>query len=231
MLVDLPGYGQSAKPDRAYSLFAAADLVEALLAGIGIDEVDLLTHDMGDSVGGELLARSIDGTLGFSVRRRVLSNGSIYLDLAHLTPGQQFLLSLPDLAVPDDVAPDVDALSVALTATFAPAGSEASQPDLDHVRAAADLIVVSGGNRLLPRLIRYIEERRQHEGRWTGAIERHPAPLTVVWGDLDPIAVWEMTARLVERRPDATLTRLEGVGHYPMVEAPDAFAAAVLAGL
>jgi pimeloyl-ACP methyl ester carboxylesterase len=231
VLVDLPGYGQSAKPDRAYSLFAAADLVETLLAGMGISEVDLLTHDMGDSVGGELLARSIDGQLSFSVRKRVLSNGSIYLDLAHLTPGQQFLLSMPDMEVAADAAPDVDALSVALTATFAPAGSAASHPDLDHVRAAADLIVVSGGNRLLPRLIRYIEERRQHEGRWTGAIERHPAPLTVVWGDLDPIAVWDMTARLVERRPDTTLTRLEGVGHYPMVEAPDEFAAAVLAGL
>jgi pimeloyl-ACP methyl ester carboxylesterase len=196
-----------------------------------IAEVDLLTHDMGDSVGGELLARSLDGSLGFTVRRRVLSNGSIYLDLAHLTPGQQFLLSMPDLEVPADVAPDVDALSVALTATFAPAGSPASTPDLDHVRAAADLIVVSGGNRLLPRLIRYIEERRQHESRWTGAIERHSSPLTVVWGDLDPIAVWDMTTRLIERRSDATLTRLEGVGHYPMVEAPDAFAEAVLAGL
>ena len=29
----------------------------------GSTEVDLLTHDMGDSVGGELLARSVDGTL------------------------------------------------------------------------------------------------------------------------------------------------------------------------
>jgi pimeloyl-ACP methyl ester carboxylesterase len=231
VLLDLPGYGQSAKPDRAYSLFAAADLVEGLLAYLGIAEVDLLTHDIGDSVGGELLARSIDGSLGFSVRRRVLTNGSIYLDLAHLTPGQEFLLSLPDASVPDDVAPDVDALVGALTATFAPKDSTTSNADYDHVRAAADLIVVSGGNRLLPRLIRYIEERRVHEGRWTGAIEHHESPLSIVWGDHDPIAVWEMTTRLVERRSDASLTRLPGVGHYPMVEAPDAFADAVLAGL
>jgi pimeloyl-ACP methyl ester carboxylesterase len=231
VLLDMPGYGQSAKPDRAYSLFAQADVVETLLADLGIPEVDLLTHDMGDSVGGELLARSLDGNLGFSVRRRVLTNGSIYLGLAHLTPGQEFLLTLPDLMVPPDVAPDVDALCVALTATFAPDESSASHPDPDHVRAAADLIVVSGGNQLLPRLIRYIEERRVHEDRWTGAIESHPSPLTVVWGDVDPIAVWDMAARLVERRADAEVRRLEQVGHYPMVEAPEAFAAAVLAGL
>ena len=53
----------------------------------------------------------------------------------------------------------------------------------------------------------------------------------MVWGDLDPIAVWAMTDQLLERRPDAVRTRLEGVGHYPMVEAPAAFAAAVVAAL
>jgi pimeloyl-ACP methyl ester carboxylesterase len=40
-----------------------------------------------------------------------------------------------------------------------------------------------------------------------------------------------MTERLAERCPAATVTRLAGVGHYPMVEAPDAFAQAVVAAL
>jgi len=235
VLLDFPGFGLSAKPDRPYSLFGQADVVAAVVASLGLDEVDLLTHDMGDSVGGELLARSLDGTLDFGVRRRVLTNGSIYLDLAHLTDGQQLLAALPDEIIPADAAPDVDALERALTATLAPPGGQASRPDPMHVRAGAVLVVREGGNRLLARQIRYIEERRQHERRWTGAIETHPAPLTVVWGDADPIAVWVMTDELLRRRRSAGLetprTRLERVGHYPMIEAPAAFADAVLAGL
>ena len=114
---------------------------------------------------------------------------------------------------------------------MAPSRIAGVPPDPDHVRAAAELIVRDGGTRLLPRTIRYIEDRRRQEDRFTGAIETHPSPLTIVWGDLDPIAVWAMTDQLLERRPDAARIRLEGVGHYPMVEAPAAFAAAVLAGL
>jgi pimeloyl-ACP methyl ester carboxylesterase len=224
VLLDLPGYGLSDKPDRAYSLFEQASVVESVVAALGVSEVDLLTHDMGDSVGGELLARGLDGLLRFAIRRRVLTNGSVYLDLAHLTAGQQFLAALPDERLPEDTAPDRDALVTALWATLAPDTSV----DDEAIVAAADLVVLAGGNRLLPRLIRYIAERREHEDRWTGAIERHPAPLAIVWGDVDPIADWSMTDRLVERRPDARRTRLARVGHYPMVEVPDAFATAVL---
>jgi pimeloyl-ACP methyl ester carboxylesterase len=231
ILLDYPGFGLSSKPDRPYSLFGHADVVEAVVTSLGIDEVDLVTHDLGDSVGGELLARSIDGTLGFGVRRRVLTNGSIYMHLVQLSEGQKLLESLPDEAIPDDVAPDVDAVERALIGTLAPAGGGASRPDPMHVRAGAVLVVHEGGNRLLARQIRYLGERRQHEERWTGAIERHQAPLTIVWGDLDPIAVWPMTDELLAKRPDATRTRLEGVGHYPMVEAPAAFSAGVLGGL
>lgn len=213
---DLLGYGLSDKPDVAYSLFAQADLVEALAAEAGLAEVALVTHDMGDSVGGELLARSLDGALSFRVERRVVTNGSIYLGLAHLTAGQQMLRSLPDERLSEDRAPTEAALGEALRATFAPDAAVADE----EVAAMARLVVAGGGHRLLPRLIRYLDERAEHEARWTGAIERHPSPLTIVWGDRDPIAVWSMAEQLHARRPDATLVRLDGVGHYPTVEAP-----------
>jgi pimeloyl-ACP methyl ester carboxylesterase len=229
LMLDLPGYGFSDKVDRAYSLFGQADAVETVIADAGIEEVDLLTHDMGDSVGGELLARDLDGDLSFSVRRRVVSNGSIYMDLAQLTPGQQFLESLGDRSLSDDEAPDLTMLRASLVATMS--AEAVSMPSPSQLDAAAELIVRGDGHRILPRLIRYLGERRQHEARWTGAIERHPSPLSVVWGDRDPIAVFAMAERLAERRPDASVTRLDGVGHYPMMESPDAFADAVCRAL
>ena len=71
------------------------------------------------------------------------------------------------------------------------------------------------GHRMLPRLIRYIEERRANERRFTGAIESDPSPLHVVWGLDDPIAVPSMVDTLLAARPDATATRLDGVGPLP----------------
>ncbi len=96
---------------------------------------------------------------------------------------------------------------------------------------AAALVVRDDGQRLLPRLIRYIEERRANERRFTGAIETDPSPLHVVWGLDDPIAVPSMVDTLVAARPAASAVRLEGVGHYPMVEAPQRFLEEVLPGL
>jgi pimeloyl-ACP methyl ester carboxylesterase len=240
VLLDLPGYGLSAKPDRAYSLFGQADVVDAVAAATGLTEVDLLTHDMGDSVGGEVLARTLEGTSALRVRRRVLTNGSIYLGLAHLTDGQMFLRSLPDEALPDGSGPDAEGLAGTLAALCAPAGTATATDGhgggdgpgapARHLRAGAELVVRGGGARLLPRLIRYIDERSEHEARWTGAIEAHPAPLAVVWGRHDPIAVAAMVDRLTERRPDAAVTWLDA-GHWPMIELPDAFAEATVAAL
>jgi pimeloyl-ACP methyl ester carboxylesterase len=230
VLVDLPGYGLSAKPDRPYSLFGQADAVEAVAAALGLHEVDLLTHDMGDSVGGELLARALDGGDRLAVRRRVLTNGSIYLDLAQLTDGQKFLRSLPDELLPAEAAPDAEALTAALVAACAPHRRDSDGDAARHLRAGVALLVRDGGNRLLARLIRYIDERAEHEERWTGAIERHPAPLAVCWGRHDPIAVAAMVGRLAERRPDATITWLDS-GHWPMLEQPGQFADAVIAAI
>ena len=232
LLVDLLGYGLSAKPDRSYTLGLQADVAAAFVAAVGVDHLDLLTHDMGDTVGGELLARRAEGAWPVEVRRRVLTNGSIYIGQAHLTDGQQLLLGLPDEMLPEGLPLDAASLTRSLRDTFS-----ASTPTVpegwteDPVPAAARLIVRSDGQRILPRLIRYIEERRANERRFTGAIESDPAPLHVVWGLDDPIAVPSMVDTLLAARPDATCVRLDGVGHYPMVEAPQRFLEAVLPGL
>jgi pimeloyl-ACP methyl ester carboxylesterase len=225
--LDYLGYGLSAKPlDHAYSLFEQADIVTALAENLGLDRVALVTHDVGDSVGGEILARSLDGSLPFEITRRVLTNGSIYMDLVQLSPGQLLLLSLPDEPLPPELINE-ELMRGALAATFSPS----HQPSAEELDAQWALISRNDGHRLGARLIRYIEERRVHEPRWTGSIENHPSPLTIVWGALDPIAVVAMAERVASKAPDAKLIRLEDAGHYPMIEVPDRFNDALVAAL
>ncbi len=223
-LFDMLGYGLSDKPDIPSALGLQADLAMALVDELGWDRLGLLTHDVGDTVGGELLARQLEGGWDVEVVDRTLSNGSIYLDLAHLSAGQLLLLELPDARLEEPAAPDEATVVSAITGTFSPG----TRVDPEEAAAQWQMLSCADGQRLLPRLIRYIEERRRHESRFTGAIERHPAPLAVVWGEDDPIADVAMTERLQRARPDLRLERLEGVGHYPMVEAPGRFVEAVL---
>jgi pimeloyl-ACP methyl ester carboxylesterase len=59
-------------------------------------------------------------------------------------------------------------------------------------------------------------------------LERLVQPLLLIWGEADrlvPIEVGELIARL---RPELRLERLEGVGHCPHDEAPEAFEALLL---
>jgi len=223
LLIDLLGYGLSDKPDLAYTIGVQADAVAAFVAETGVGELALLTHDLGDTVGGELLARQMEGRWPVTVTRRVVTNGSIYIDMAHLSAGQELLLSLPDERLGVDAPIDADGMAASLAATFSPRSRVAPQ----ELRTLWALVAHGDGQRNLPRLIRYIEERRRSEQRFTGAIEDHPSALAVVWGVDDPIAVVAMADRLCELRPDALLTRLDGVGHYPMIEAPERFAAAL----
>ncbi|WP_421120790.1 alpha/beta fold hydrolase [Aquihabitans daechungensis] len=227
VVLDVTGFGLSDKPDHRYSIRTYADDVEAVIAAEGLTEVDLITHDMGDTVGGEFLARTLEGSLALQIRRRVVTNGSIYIDMAQLTLGQQVLLGLPDEANEVVATDGGTAYRAGFVGTFAPDTpiGDATELDLD---VTVHLAVRAGGLVLLPRTIRYIEDRRAEERRFTGAVETHPSPVGIVWGELDPVAVHAMAEVLVAACPGTPLITLDGVGHYPMIEAPERFASAVL---
>jgi pimeloyl-ACP methyl ester carboxylesterase len=203
-----------------------------LVADLGLDRLSLMSHDMGDTVGGELLARRAEGTWKVELTQRIVTNGSIYIEQAQLTNGQQFLLALPDEKLGPDAPMTAETLSQSLRDTFSPQTTiPSADVAADPMPATVEQLMHNDGHRILPRLIRYIEERRANERRFTGAIESDPSPLHIVWGQDDPIAVASMVDTLVAARPDATAVRLEGVGHYPMVEAPTRFLEAVLPAL
>lgn len=222
IMVDLLGYGLSEKPDVGYSIALQADIVIALIAALGLETISMFTHDMGDSVGGELLARQMEGEWSIEIVQRILTNGSIYIEMAHLSAGQELLLSLADEKLADAGVITTESLVESLRATHAK-GSTISDLEL---AVQCEMITINQGHLLLARLIRYIEERRRYQSRYTGAIESHPSRLGVIWGAQDPIALLEMSTKLVSVCPQAQLRVIELAGHFPMLERPEELLAA-----
>jgi pimeloyl-ACP methyl ester carboxylesterase len=163
------------------------------------------------------------GSLGVE-RAVIVANGSIFVDLVQLSDGQQALLALPD--EPLAVSLGDELLRAALAATFPP-----GRPDADELDAIVALVTTNGGDLLLPRLIRYIEERRSNQPRWTSGLVDPDVPLAAVWGELDPIAVAPMADRLEQLRRHAhhhvEVVRWPDGGHWPAVERPGELAALI----
>ena len=82
------------------------------------------------------------------------------------------------------------------------------------------LLATHDGQRVVPRLLRYMVERRTHRARWVGALQAARIPLKLIDGVADPISGAHMVARYQELVPHPDVTLLERVGHYPQVEAP-----------
>jgi pimeloyl-ACP methyl ester carboxylesterase len=224
---DFLGFGLSEKPrDHVYSLFWQADLAEELVRRrIGDGPVFVVAHDMGTSVATELLARAIDGRLGFEIEGALLFNGSMVLDRATLTPAQRLLRSpLGGLAA---------RLGSERVFRHQFGGVFSAAHPLTDAEAADQwsLICHDGGRTLGHRLVHYLSERERYTERWHGAIRDWAGPLSFAWGMQDPVATTAVLEALVELRPSAPVERLAELGHYPQLEDPAAIAAALEAAL
>lgn len=222
LLIDFPGFGFSAKPaadEYGYSLYEQADRVLIMLARRGIECVHLIAHDMGTSVACELLARRALGLLPITIESLVLTNGSIYIEQARLTPSQKLLRSpLAGLYV-----------RVARWSTFRwqlgrILGREVAEEEL---RAMWQLMQYHDGLRALPATIRYIEERYRFYRRWTDPLAELDLPVKVIWGRQDPVAVEAIGERLSRTIPGVQTEWLDECGHFPMLEDPPTFSRAV----
>jgi pimeloyl-ACP methyl ester carboxylesterase len=216
---DMLGFGFSAKPTTArYSIFTQADLFEALADRLGIREAHLLAHDYGDTVAQELLARFSNGRSTEGVRLRIRSacllNGGLFPE-AHRALLIQKLLASP-------VGPLIARLQTrrAFDRRLAGIFGPDTKPTPGELAVYWALITERSGQRLFPKLIGYIAERRQNRERWVGALQSSPLPIRFINGLEDPISGAHMAARYRELIPNPDVVELPGVGHYPQHEAP-----------
>lgn len=228
VVFDLFGHGQTDKPleggfEENYSLFKQADLVEAVAKAEGLKNVILVSHDMGQTVGAELMWRHDQGKLSFKIHHALVHNGSTLIDLVQLNVLQKQLLDMPDEPFTDDLPREQ--FVEGLRGTFSK-----EHPASDTIlNTMTDQIMTKHGSRIMPVIIRYMLQRKRNEPHWQGALtEFKSAPFSLYWGLQDPVSVEAMPNRIKEMRPSTDLHKWPDVGHWPSIEVPERIAKAIL---
>lgn len=211
---DMLGFGYSAKPrGHDYSLLEQADLQQALLANLGEQRpVHVLAHDYGDSVAQELIARHQEGRV--QLASCVFLNGGLFPETHHPVRVQKLLLG--------PLGPLIGRLfsRSTLAQSFARIFGPHTQPSEAELDALWQLVAYNNGPAVMHRLIRYMPERRRQRERWVAAMQATAVPMRVIDGAFDPISGAHMVARYCELIAAADTVLLDGIGHYPQLEAP-----------
>jgi len=213
---DLLGFGFSDKPQQHhYTIFEQADIAEALLTKLNIDSCHILAHDYGDTVFQELLARQIEGRLSFSMRSAAMLNGGIFHGVHHPLLAQKLLIS-PLGGIASRLMSQAT-----FNHSFKKIFGKNTQPSTPELNQLWQANSYQNGLRNAHLIIRYMDERKQYAKRWGGALLNSPIPLRLIDGVADPISGGHLSDYYEANMPAPDSVRLEGIGHYPQLEAPE----------
>ncbi len=182
--LDTPGYGFSDKPRKGhtYSIEDDAHLIQYYITHVlGLQDLTVVTHDKGDSVGLALLELH-DRQDRYVINHLVMTNGSIYLPLASLTRFQKNLLSrftgplATRFVTGTKLADGLNELT-----------HNVKEPP-EKLEANAFVLGYHDGGKVQHAVIQYLRERRRSELRWLENLQRSNVPTTLIWGQDDPIA-------------------------------------------
>jgi pimeloyl-ACP methyl ester carboxylesterase len=223
---DMIGMGFSAKPVAyEYSVHDHADMHEALLAHLGVDRIHLLAHDLGDSVGQEMLARLEFGEQSCGpVRIDTITwlNGGLFNE-TYTPRALQKLLSRTPLG---DILSPLQGTSLSRR-LVEPTINEMFGPDTKPSRRMMDLfhqiLEYNDGTRVTHKVGRFVTDRYRHRNRWVRAMRQTAIPMRLIDGPADPNSGAHMAQRYREVIPNPDVVMLdERIAHWPQIEAPGA---------
>jgi len=221
--LDMLGFGLSAKPQKgSYLISDQADIYERLLSQLGVSHYHILAHDYGDTVAQELLARQIDGSSQLTIQSVCFLNGGLFPETLRPLLIQTLLRSPLGALVAKLITKQKFAAS--LQGIF----GHATPPAPEVIDTLWQLLTHNDGVSVMHKLISYIKQRQQHRARWVGAIIHNTIPITLIAGAQDPISGQHMIDRYRQLIPNANITEMPALGHYPHIEDADAITVAYL---
>ncbi|XP_078310046.1 mesoderm-specific transcript homolog protein-like [Crassostrea virginica] len=220
ILFDMIGFGLSDKPpDHDYSIMEQADIAEELLKKLEITQVHLLSHDYGDTVALELLARFNQKQTSLKILSLCLSNGGIFPETNFPRPIQK-LLTIPYVGA---ILSRLSFYGV-FKRGFGDVFGVNTQPTESEFRDFYSAVVHNNGYQINYKLLGYIAERSQHKDRWVGSLQKSSIPVHMIYGPSDPVnpSVFINHYKKTVPRPSITVLDPE-ISHYPQWEAPEDF--------
>jgi pimeloyl-ACP methyl ester carboxylesterase len=223
---DMIGMGFSDKPAvYGYSVHDHADMHEALLTHLGVERYHMLAHDLGDSVGQELLARHELGEHAYgtsTIDSITWLNGGMFIE-AYTPRLMQKVMSQTPLG--DIMSPlqgnrlSRRLLEPTINELFGPN----TKPSQHLMQQFHDILDYNAGKAVMHKVGRFINDRLVHRNRWVRAMRETSVPMRLIDGPADPNSGAHMARRYAEVIPDPDVVMLaDDIGHWPQIEAPDA---------
>lgn len=213
---DFLGFGRSDKPfPHRYSIIEQAEITLALLSQQKINSCFILAHDYAVSVTQEIISRVKENRSNLHVRKIIFLNGGLFPEMHRPITIQKLLLSPLGRAIGMMVSRN--SIEKNLRQVFGP-NTQLSKKELDELWS---LITFNKGKRVFHLLIKYILDRRENRERWVANMQKTSIPMLLVNGPLDPVSGRHLVERYEELIPNSQTYIIEGIGHYPNLEAPE----------
>lgn len=226
--LDLPGFGRSGHPKRDYTPDFHQGAILGLMDTLGIDQAVL----MGSSLGA-ILSHSVAITHPDRLSGLVLADGAL-LQPVEMGDRSLQLMAIPLLGewVYTHLRRNPDAAYDSLRSVYHDLDS-LPKADRDFLFRRVNKRVWSNGQRRA-----YFSTLRKL-GPWVKGLQKDlpdrlrefAVPTLVVRGEFDHLFSAENALAIRDTQPNAALLTIDGVGHLPQQEAPEAFNAGVKAWL
>jgi len=207
---DFLGFGASDKPKRTYSYALQHEALARVAEAAGVSEAVLVAHDYAVTLAQDFVGGSREAP--FTLQGVVFLNGGLDPAQHRARPIQRFLATRAGAWL-GPLVMGRRAVLGALGEVFV----RREALDDDDVWAS---ITDGGGLAVMPRLLHYIAERRPRRDELIQALRKPQVPIAFAWGMGDPVSGAHVIEALQPIPSTATLRALDGVGHYPQLEAP-----------